>query len=181
MIHEGDRHIILKNNGIGYKVFVLNNTLLSKKDSTLSLWTYNAIREDANDLFGFKNREELDFFELLISISGIGPKTALGILNTATLESLIEAASSGEISHLVQVSGIGKKTAQKIVLELRDKFKEKEYKGSNLKDEVETLEALKSLGYSHKDVKEALDAIPKTISGTAEKIKYALKFLGGGK
>ncbi len=179
VIRIGERFVVLQNNSLGYKVFVSENVCLSSKiDAQCSFWTHTVVREDAYDLFGFRTEEELSFFELLISISGIGPKTALGILNMSSLDNLTEAISSGETAHLVKVSGIGKKTAEKIVLELRDKFKEKGKTGTSLKDEVEALEALKFLGYSHKDAREALEALPKDIHGTSARVKHALKALG---
>lgn len=182
IIRIEERFLVIENAGLGYKIFTLNNILLgSSIGSAVSFWTHHVVREDANDLFGFKTEKELSLFELLISISGIGPRTALGILNVTTPESLTRAVASGETSHLIKVSGIGKKTAEKIVLELRDKFKEQENEGGGLKEEVDALEALKSLGYAHKDIRDALDDMPKNITSTQEKIKYALKFLGGTK
>ncbi|MFM2357769.1 MAG: hypothetical protein RJA61_506 [Candidatus Parcubacteria bacterium] len=181
VIHTGNRFLVIENNGLGYKVFVGDRILLNKTNQTISLWTHHTVREDASDLFGFETEEELSLFELLISVSGIGPKTALGILNITTPQSLKQAVISGETNHLVKVSGIGKKTAEKIVIELRDKFKEEDLSGTHFKDEVDVLEALKSLGYSHKDIRDALDETPKEVVSTQDKIKYALKFLGGSK
>lgn len=174
--------MVIENNGLGYKVFATESTLLGNHEGKpVSLFTHHVIREDASNLFGFTTEEELSLFELLISVSGIGPKTALGVLNVTTPNSLVNAISSGETAHLVKVSGIGKKLAEKIVLELRDKFKDRARGTGEFNDEVDVLEALKSLGYSHKDIREALEEIPKTVSGTSEKVKHALKFLGGSK
>ena len=119
------------------------------------------------------------FFELLISISGIGPKSALGILNITTLESLRQAVSSEDITHLTRVSGIGRKTAERIVIELRGKLDgfEFEIDVPSFKEEVDVLEALQSLGYSQKESQEALKGVPKDILGTSDKIKYALRHL----
>lgn len=177
-----DRFMIIETGGLGYKVSVTDQTLLQAKiGNRISLWTYHVIREDTSALFGFTTEKELSLFEHLLTVSGIGPKTALGVLNVTTPESLTRAVSSGETAHLIKVSGISKKIAEKIVLELRDKFKKQEEAGGGLRDEVDVWEALKSLGYSHKDIKEALDEIPRNISGTSDKIKHALKFLGGNR
>jgi Holliday junction DNA helicase RuvA len=182
IIHTGSRFVILETNGVGYKLFTTAETLqsLSKKTDTASLWTYLAVRENALDLYGFTEKEELDFFELLITISGIGPKTALGILNVSTLRNLRQAISSGDSGNLTKVSGIGRKIAEKIVLELRDKIEleESEKDTGNMRDESDALEGLKALGYNERESREALKKLPKEISSPSEKIKRALKMLG---
>ena len=119
------------------------------------------------------------FFEMLIGISGIGPKSAMSILSAAPIETLRAAVSSGDPTHLTSISGIGKKNAEKIVLELKGKlvFTSDEMTGV-MKDESDVVEALKSLGYSQKEARDALKRIPKEITGTSEKVKHALKVLG---
>lgn len=178
VIHKNEKYVIVETGQIGYKVFApfetIEKTIL---DSTISLWTYLAIRENAQDLYGFEKKDELDFFELLISISGIGPKTALNIINVASVDALKKAVSSGDTSHLIKVSGIGKKNAEKIVLELKGKFGDEEGE-NNFKEEVDALEALKSLGYSHKDARDALKSVSEKAISTSDRIKEALKILG---
>jgi Holliday junction DNA helicase RuvA len=176
VIHKEDKYIVLDINGIGYKVFGTFETIESGHvGQDKSLWVHHAVREDAEDLFGFITKEELDFFEMLIGISGIGPRTALGILNVTTVSALKKAVASNDTSHLTKVSGIGKKNADKIVLELKGKFDKEDITGG-FKEEVDALEALKSLGYSHNDAREALKSV-KSID-TTDKIKEALKILG---
>jgi len=174
--YEGENYIIIDVAGVGYKVFVSNDTLLRLKEETI-LWTYQVVRENALDLFGFITKEDLDFFELLISISGIGPKTALGILNVATTETLISAISTEDTSYLTKVSGIGAKNAQKIVMELKNKIQKVSQTPTGIKEEIDVIEALKSLGYSAKQASDALKQIDKEITGTGEKVKEALKIL----
>ena len=178
VIYTDEKYIVVETAQIGYKVFspleTIEKTLLN---SNISLWTHLSIRENAHDLYGFEKKDELDFFELLISISGIGPKTALNIINIASVDSLKKAVSTGDTSHLIKVSGIGKKNAEKIVLELKGKIGEEDSSG-NIREEVDALEALKSLGYSHKDARDALKAVSETSSSTSDKIKEALKILG---
>jgi len=170
--------MVVETGGIGYKVFATSDLIeRSLLHSSISVWTYPAIRENSHDLYGFETIDELDFFELLIGISGIGPKSALNILNVASLESLKHAVSSGDTSHLVKVSGIGKKNAEKIVLELKGKFEENENQ-AGMKEEVDALEALKSLGYGHKEAREALKAVSDKATKTGDRIKEALKILG---
>jgi Holliday junction DNA helicase RuvA len=179
--YKDNRFLILNVGGVGYKVFTTASILekTRENDEKFNLWTYLAVRENALDLYGFLKQEELKFFELLISISGIGPKTALSILNIASIETLRRAVSSGDTSHLIKVSGIGKKNAEKIVLELKGKFdaEESEYISEHLKDEADAIEALTSLGYNQKEAREALRKLSKDISGTSEKVKQALKIL----
>lgn len=177
--YEGNNYIIIDVSGVGYKTFVSNETKKNfPKEKTFTLWTYQAVRENSLDLFGFLKKEDLDFFELLISISGIGPKSALGILNVASTEDLISAISSGDTSYLTKVSGIGAKSAQKIVLELKDKIGEKIGGNYGIQEEVDTIEALKSLGYSAREASEALRKVSKNTLDTGEKVKEALKILG---
>ncbi|MDQ5950640.1 MAG: holliday junction helicase RuvA [Patescibacteria group bacterium] len=179
IIDKSEKFLVLETGGIGYKIFVTGETLESLKEASISeLWIYHVIREDASDLFGFTLKEDLSFFELLIGISGIGPKTAIGILSVATTTTLKKAVVTGDVSHIVKVSGISKKVADKIVLELKGKIKDADEESIyGHKEEVDALEALKSLGYSHKDAREALKDMPSNLS-TSERIKEALKILG---
>lgn len=179
VILKDERGIILETNGVGYRVSVLGDLLGNTKlGDKPSLWTYLAVKEDAMDLYGFTEKEELDYFELLIGISGIGPKTALGILSIAPPETLEKAVSKENISYLTKVSGIGTKNAKKIVLELKDKIHTlPDAEGSDLQEDEDTLLALRSLGYPPKEAREALMHVPKEISGTSQRIKEALKFL----
>jgi holliday junction DNA helicase RuvA len=179
IIHKADKFVIVETNGIGYKVFATNELLsIAKIEKELSIWTYLAVRENALDLYGFADKKELDFFELLNTISGVGPKTALGILNVATVDSLRTAISTNETAHLTKVSGLGKKMADKIVLELKGKLGNYEETNFGQKEEIDALEALKSLGYSHKESREALQEIDKSHTTTSARVKAALKHLG---
>lgn len=178
VIHKDAKYLVLEAGGVGYKVYGTFETIESSTvTAEKSLWTHHAVREDASDLYGFPTKDELDFFELLISISGIGPRTALGILNVTTVSALKRAVSSGDTSHLVKVSGIGKKNAEKIVLELKGKFDKDDESALGFKEEVDALEALKSLGFGHAEVREALKQVADATS-TGERVKKALKILG---
>ncbi len=179
IVFKNEKTLIVDVNGVGYKVFATTDLLnTTKPGDKTRIWTYLAVRENALDLYGFKNKEELDFFELLNTISGVGPKTAIGILNVASVPSLRKAISSGETAHLTKVSGLGKKMADKIVLELKGKIGSLEETISGMKEEIDALEALKALGYSHRDAREALQEISKDIKETGARIKAALKHLG---
>ncbi len=181
--HVDTRFIMLDVQGVGYKVFTTADTIsrLTKDKKDAVLWTYLAVRENAMDLYGFLTPAELNFFELLITISGIGPKTALGILNSASVEAIQTAVQTEDTSHLTKVSGIGKKVAEKIVRELKDKVDKVSHTAeskSAMRGDSDALEALKSLGYSQTEARDALKEIPKTVTKTNEKVKEALKILG---
>ncbi|HVU06472.1 MAG TPA: Holliday junction branch migration protein RuvA [Candidatus Paceibacterota bacterium] len=179
IIDKEERSLVVDVNGLGYKAFVTGATLEKARDGAeIALWTHLAVREDAHTLFGFPSKDELNFFELLISVSGIGPKTALGILNVSSVANIRKAVSTGDTSHLTKVSGVGKKIADKIVLELKGKFDAEDSAGISLRDEVDALEALKALGFKHSDAREALKQVDRSVTDTGERVKKALKVLG---
>ena len=178
---KGLKDVIIDVQGVGFHVFCGVETLqkVPEKGGKVNLWTHHAIREDSHELYGFFHKEELGLFELLIGISGIGPKTALGILGLAPLDILKRAIASGEITYLTKVSGIGKKMAQKIILELREKLAgEAAGEAGELAADADVLEALISLGYSRAQARGALQKIPSTIISTNDRIKEAIKILG---
>ena len=175
--------VIIDVAGVGYTVYVSSETFTSlpSEKGSVSMWTHLAVRENALDLYGFTKREELRFFELLISVPGIGPKSGLAILSLATTEILQKSISSGNTSYLTKVSGIGKKSAEKIVLELKDKLGADSDTGPDLKEETDVVEALKSLGYSLAEVRDALKQINPDTEGTSERVKAAIKILGNNR
>ena len=173
-------YVVLDVAGVGYKIFTTVETAEALKDISggqTKIWTHLAVRENALDLYGFLEKEELDFFEMLISISGIGPKGALGILKVAAVGTLKSAIASGDTSYLTKVSGIGQKNAQKIILELKNKITDGDGKQC-MKEEIDAIDALKALGYSTKEAAFALQQIDKSVIDIGEKIKQAIKFLG---
>ena len=179
IISKTDKYLIVEVGGVGYRISVSPDALskAKKTDEEIFLWIHTHVREDSFDLYGFLSQEELDFFEMLLNVSGIGPKGALSILGIASLETLRKAISTGDTAYLTKISGIGRKTAEKIVIELRDKIGT-ELEGSSLQVELDALEALKSLGYSGT---EARDVLKKVSPGanTNTKIREALKILSG--
>lgn len=177
--HKDLHSLVVDVGGVGYKVSVTTDVALEANPSSpIFLWTHLAVRETSLDLYGFLDKAALEVFELLITISGIGPKTALGIMNVASPEMLRQAVGTGDTSYLTRVSGIGKKNAEKIVLELKDKLKVSDGDRTlDTKGEGDALEALVSLGYSERDSREALKQVPKETSGASERVKAALKVL----
>ncbi len=177
LLHQDLKSVILDVSGVGYKIHTNTASLDSQKNKILEFWTYLAVRETALDLYGFATKEELDFFELLLTVSGIGPKSAMGILSVATLSNLRHAIVTSDTSHLVKVSGVGKKNAEKIVLELKDKLDGwSAENGEFISGDVDALEALKSLGYGEKEAREALKKVVEA-KDTGDKVKKALKLL----
>ncbi len=185
VIRKNPRFLVLDVGGVGYKVFTTAQIVdASREGMELTFWTHLAVREDSHDLYGFTDEENLSFFELLISISGIGPRSALNILNIVSPKTLRQAVSSGDTSYLTKVSGIGRKIAEKIVIELKGKFEAEdgELAGAHLQGESDALEALRSLGYGEREAREVLKKIPEKEGEKAlnagEKVKRALKLLG---
>lgn len=182
IVHIGDKYTIIDVSGVGYKVYITSDFLHTlSKDRTTEIWIYTAVRENSLDLYGFSSPSELNTFELLLTVSGIGPKTALSIMSATTVETLHTAIQNEDASHLIKVSGIGKKVAEKIVRELADKVEKVAHtpeSKSAMKNDSDALEALKSLGYSQSEARNALKDLPKTMIKTNEKVKEALKILG---
>ena len=178
VINKDQKSLVVEIGGVGLRVSSTNDALAkAKKGAAITLFTHLVVREDALALYGFTDKETLEFFELLIGISGIGPKTAVAILNVAEPETIRKAVSSGDTSYLTKVSGIGKKTADRIVRELEDKIGALE-SGASVSEEVDAVEALRSLGFSQSEAREALKKVPQLITGAGERVKAALKILG---
>ncbi len=175
---------IISVQSVGYKVFMTRELLATLKTSAggkkgVALWTHLAVRENILDLYGFYSEGELRLFELLLTVSGIGPKSALAILDIASVETLRSAISGGNASYLTKVSGIGKKTAEKIVLELRDKVgTAAESTDASLRGDEEALEAMRALGYSQAEARDALRKVPPGIEKSSDRLRAALKVLG---
>ena len=177
-IHSG--YAILAAGGVGYKVFITRETLAAlKKESRAALWTHLAVRESILDLYGFSSEEALHLFEMLLTVSGIGPKSALAILDIASVETLRSAIAAGKAEYLTKVSGIGKKTAEKIVLELRDKVGVGDAASTaSMRGDEEALEAMRALGYSQTEAREALRKVPSSFEKSSDRLREALRILG---
>lgn len=167
--------------GVNYKVFISPKTYsaLPKIGEALKIFTYLNVKEDAMDLFGFLRELELGFFEKLISISGIGPKSALAIMSVAPVEQLMAAINEGKTELLTRVSGVGKKTSERVILELRGKLAilgtDETVKGMELDLELE--EALISLGYSKAEAVRAISKIDSKEASLEERLKKALRVI----
>lgn len=171
--------VVVMVGGVGYLIAVTNGSgyVLG---STVSLHTYLAVRENALDLYGFNTLDELAMFETLIKLPKIGPKTAMQILAQADLETLKKAARTDDPVFLSKMTGIGKKSAEKIVTGLRDILDEDglihESSNTNQSDS-DVIDALLALGYSERDARQAVQKIPPEITETNARVKHALKFI----
>lgn len=177
VILKRDKFIILEVNNIGYKVFLSRQTLLTLPEigSPIKVFTYQNVKEEALDLYGFLAYEGLEFFETLMDIRGVGPKSALDISDLGSLDKIKERILRQDEKIFEGIPGIGSKKAMTIILELTGKIKMLGQKSSSA-DEAES--ALMQLGFSKQQSKEALSSIPANIKNSEERIKLALKSLG---
>jgi Holliday junction DNA helicase RuvA len=176
--YKGNGFLILETGGIGYKVAATPPTVLEAKlNQAVSLAILTYVREDQISLYGFKSREELAFFEQLLTVSGIGPKSALGIMSLSSLETIKSAIASGDAAVFTKVSGIGRKTAERVIVELREKLKEEGVGTAVGVEHSDALSALITLGYKEAEARAALKSIPQNLTNLQEKIKFALKQL----
>ena len=187
----GENHIVVENGGIGYNIYIPGQvlSLLPGVGEEVKIYTYLCVREDAFILYGFLTRDDLNVFKLLIGVSGIGPKGALAILSVMSTDDLRFAVLSDDAKAIAKAPGVGNKTAQRLIIELKDKlsledaFEQKlshtkeEASGSGLKGiRNEAVEALVSLGYSSTEALKVLRDIEITEDSSVEDIlKLALK------
>lgn len=175
IIYKGDHFAILETGGVGYKVFLPEPYLLKYKTGEMvEIFTHEYTREDSRELYGFDTVEELGFFWQLIDVSGVGPKMAHRLISAYKLEKLEKAISDGDLGILGTIPGVGKKTAQKIILELKGKL----VTGKSAPGDNEIVDALVRLGYSRNEAQEAVGKIGEEVEGAENKIKAALKNLG---
>lgn len=195
----GEREVVIENNGIGYRILVPDTVLnrISKTGTEIKLYTYLNVREDAMQLFGFLKRDELELFEMLISVSGLGPKGGLAMLSALSADDIRFAIIAGDSKTISKTPGVGAKTAGKIVLELKDKISAEDAIESSFGEDSdnanipsggdsskaatirsEAVQALEALGYSATDALKAVREVEITDSTTTEEVlKACLKFM----
>ena len=183
-------YVVIEAGGLGYKIFMPETAMerLGEVGKTVKVHTYYKVREDDISIFGFNTQEELRMFELLLSVSGVGAKTAVVIISTIEPSEFAFAVISEDISELVKIPGIGKKSAQRIVLELKDKLKKESIsvdadikqtrtKAKNNDNVEEAMSALQVLGYNKKEIEKAFEKIDSTGLNIEELIKKGLAVL----
>lgn len=166
---------LIEVHGVGYRVFATPATLggMRKREDAF-LYTYDLVREDVHDLYGFTSFEDLRLFERMIAISGVGPKVALAMLSIGNAETLKRAIMNGDLTALTSIPGVGKKIAQKIVLELKGQIVDREELSGS---DREVIDALVSLGYSATQAKDALKGIPSDVTDVSDRVREALRTL----
>lgn len=184
----GENTVVLENSGMGYEVFCSTRTLgeLSHLKDTVKLYIHEQIKEDSHDLYGFYHSEEREVFRKLISVSGIGPKGGMQVLNMYSVQEIIEIIMEQDSKAMSKVNGIGPKTAQRIILELKDSIgklyvPDLSLLQTGLKDKEsgkEAIEALEALGYSQQEAKKAVEAVDDYHSNSETLIRKALSILG---
>ena len=189
IITEVDENtVVLEAYGIGYEVFCSTRTIgeLTAVKDTVKLYIHEQIKEDGHDLYGFYHHEEREIFRKLISVSGIGPKGGMQVLNMYSVQEIVEIIMEQDSKAMSKVSGIGPKTAQRIILELKDSISklyvpDLSLLQNGLKDKEsgkEAIEALEALGYSHQEAKKAVEVVDDYHSNSETLIRKALSLLG---
>lgn len=184
-------YFVVECGGVGFKCFTTLNTVknIGRVGDKVNVFTYLSVREDALDLYGFSTVEELESFKLLITVSGIGPKAAVSILSELSPDRLAVCIASGDAKAIMRAQGVGKKTAERVVLELKDKMGSISVSGnsqavanaasaSENSVSAEAVEALVALGFSQTDASVAVGAMDKSLS-VDEMIRLGLKQLAG--
>lgn len=180
IVEKFNKSVIVDVHGIGYEVNLVSSDFdRFNLDSEVKLYTYHHIREQSQELFGFSSLATKKIFELLITVQGVGPKAAMAILGVAEPELVRNAIANSDTVLIAKASGVGKKTAERVIVDLKDKVGlalpyEKTSQTSLVPESDEALEALMALGYSLNDAMKALESIPTSIS-TSERVKMALK------
>lgn len=186
---KANNYVVIEAGGVGYKIFMSPSAIEKLPDvgELQKVHTYYYVREDNISLYGFLTNEELRMFELLLSVSGIGAKSAIQILSSITPSSFALAVISNDLSKIVKIPGIGNKTAARIVLELKDKLKTEQALNGDTKvaqainmeeKDTEAITALQVLGYTRKEIEKALEKIDTQGLPVEEIIKKALSILG---
>lgn len=178
-------YIVIENNGIGYIIYTSKNTIMDIGQNTVNrkIFTHLVVREDVMSLYGFSSREELEMFKLLITVTKIGPKVGIGILSAMNPSNIKISIASGDIKSLSRAPGVGKKTAERIILELKDKigdniiYEEDKNTSVQIDETEEVIVALTSLGYTRTEIFRALSAIDIQDKKTEDIIKLALRKL----
>ncbi len=179
ILRKNETSLILNVSGVGYLVFVSEKLLEDVKEGKeLGLWIYTRVAEGVLDLYGFAEEDELKFFKQLISVSGVGPKTALGFFDMP-INKLKQAILNGDSNYVSEAKGVGKKTAEKICIDLKNKIELKtsgEITVGEILDQ-DVIDALVSLGYEEKIVKKILPDCPNECESSEDKIKWCLRNL----
>lgn len=178
---QKDHLVVETTGGVGYEVkMTLFQLAKFSIGQTVGIYTYLKVSDSAMDLYGFENTEEKSFFELLLTVSGVGPKSAMNILSLGNIAQIRSAIGRGDIQYLTAVQGLGKKTAERVVVELKTKITSTLEERDTYSSEESTIlsevvDGLMALGYSREEAKEKIKGIDATGKTTAQVLKMALK------
>lgn len=175
ILQKTQSYLVLENNGLGYKVFVTPEILEARVGDTVVVYTYFKVSEDGQALFGLPDFATLQFFEMLITVSGVGPKVALAILSAARADAVKQAIANQDADIFTRISGVGTKTAEKIIVELKNKVGVLDM--PQAKSSSEVFDALLALGYTQREVREIIGKLDVSLTQGGQ-IKQALKILG---
>ncbi len=174
--------MVLETGGVGFKFLASHQTIKALPAVGHDAFVYSRlyVRDDSLELYGFATAEEMEFFEMLISVSGVGPKSAIAILGVSDMSSLAAAIKEGRPDLLTRVSGVGRKTAERIIVELKSKVKAEHATKvvEGMDSDSDVVEMLVGLGYRKEQVVNVLRALPETVTSVEMKVKQALKILG---
>ena len=173
ILEKGLTYIIVENGGMGYKVFVTPDALTKSVGDDIALYTYHKVTDDGQALFGLPTFSDLQFFELLITVSGVGPKMALAILSAGQVESIKKAIANQDAGIFTRISGIGSKTAERIIVDLKNKVGAG---GSGSGASSEIFDALLALGYNQKEVRDVINKVDHTKTQELQ-LKQALQMM----
>lgn len=179
VVRNNSSSLIIDVHDVGYKVFVPQALLRKQLQEEVTLFTHTHVREDILELYGFLSNEDLSLFENLISVSGIGCKSALGVFSIGSRQHIIQAIMKGDAGFFTGVPRLGKKNAQKIIIELKNKIGSSVDLdlGEGQTDHSDVLDTLQALGFSQQEAREALNTISESATSTEEKVRLALKQL----
>lgn len=172
IVAVGQNYLAISVGGIAYKVYSLEKF---KTGERVKLYTYQHVKEDVLDLYGFKKESDLEIFEMMLAVSGVGPKMAMNIVCGLGKDKIIQAISTGDTTPFRTVTGVGQKLAGKIIIELKNKIAKGDLPGSFFDGGDEVVEALKTFGFQQKEVLEILKQASPDVKTTEEKIKFVLK------
>jgi holliday junction DNA helicase RuvA len=171
-----ERGLIVDVAGLGYRVAVLGSLLATvKKDTKVILHIYHQVTDSLEALYGFATKEDLQYFKLLLTVPSVGARTAMRILDAAPPKTLAQAVAEKDVKILTKVSGVGKKTADRILVELQGKMKDVKITGPSGDVQTETVSALINLGFTKEQARQLIDKLPKKVSTVEEAVKHALK------
>ncbi|MGC9048755.1 MAG: Holliday junction branch migration protein RuvA [Patescibacteria group bacterium] len=178
VVQKSENYLVLEVGNIGYQIFVSDFLLAKVKiGQEIKLWTFLYLREETLELYGFESEDELDFFKELNAVPNIGPKSAISVLSVIKISDLRRAILNESYETLTKVFGIGRKTAERIIIEMKGKIEKGFGMAAEETEDKEVIDALVQLGYSLREAREVIRKIPEDVKGAKNRLKEALKLI----